>query len=75
VVKQVLQTLTFERAAQNEVVFNIDEKGDKFYIVLEGEVAIMTPKRINDYPAFNSEDMEEFLEFLADNYDLIYWNN
>jgi len=25
VVKQVLQTLTFERAAQNEVVFNIDE--------------------------------------------------
>lgn len=35
----------------------------------------MTPKKMTDYPSFHSEDIEEFIEFLADNYDLIYWQN
>jgi len=36
VVKQVLTVLNAEEAKEGEIVFNIDEKGDKFYVILAG---------------------------------------
>ena len=46
---EIAQTLTLEEFDKDEMVFEFDDVGDKFYIVLEGQVGVDVPvkKRVS----------------------------
>ena len=38
--KDLVQGLSFEEHEENSVVFNLGDRGDKFFIILEGCVSV-----------------------------------
>jgi CRP-like cAMP-binding protein len=42
-----VQALTHESFFKGENVFELGSQGDKFYIILEGEVGVMIPRTSN----------------------------
>lgn len=42
--KNIFKNLNFKSLKQNEPLFYFRDKGDKFYIVLEGELKVLVPR-------------------------------
>jgi CRP-like cAMP-binding protein len=44
----IAETLQYEYATRNQTVFKQGEKGDKFYIIIDGEVSIKIYNKLFD---------------------------
>ena len=62
------KVMKYELFEASQIVFNYGEPGDKFYVILEGEVSIKVPTNIT----FNSKRID-LINFCKDHFTDIVW--
>ena len=72
------QKATIKRYAPDHIVFKQGDDGDKFYVLLKGQVAVEKAHVIQnshyDPSSTNEKKLIAFMQGLLDNYDNVYWN-
>lgn len=48
VMYEILAVMQYERYKKNHMVFNYEDVGDKFYIILKGHVSVLLPYKLNN---------------------------
>ena len=48
--REIARCLTFETFQRNDVIINYQEEGDKFYLILKGQVSVMIPQMVEVTP-------------------------
>lgn len=59
IIEKLVKGLVYEKFESHEVVFKYGEVGNKFYIILEGEVGVLIPKNKEEMAQLTQEDAEE----------------
>ena len=65
--QQCCQVMSIEEYLKNSIIFNIGDKGDKFYIILKGSVSIKLPSKKQK----NLETIEKFRNLSRNNIGLL----
>ena len=73
ILEKLVQSLTYEQVEADEVIFRFGDHGNKFYIVIEGEVAIMVPRSKEEIMKLSQNEEGELQEQNEDPDTLLYF--
>jgi hypothetical protein len=73
---QIMKLLKIQRVQKDLVLFDQDEPGDKFYIILKGTVGVEIAMRTEvELAKTNAPSLKvkKYLQHLFDNFDTVFW--
>lgn len=59
--EKLVQCLVYEKFEKHDVVFKYGEVGNKFYIILDGEVGVLIPKNKEEMAQLNQNEEEDIV--------------